>query len=54
MRYNYKILLAKEDEGEYIVTVPALVGCITQGDAIEEVLGYGARSHRIVHRRITM
>ena len=38
MRYNYKILMTKEDEGGYMVTVPALVGCITQGDSIEEAM----------------
>ena len=38
MLYNYKILLTKEDEGGYMVTVPALAGCITQGDNIEEAL----------------
>ena len=36
MRYSYKILLTKEEEGGYMVTVPALPGCITQGDNIEE------------------
>lgn len=38
MHYNYKILLNKEEEGGYQVTVPALPGCITQGDTIEEAL----------------
>lgn len=38
MHYNYKILLTKEDEGGYMVTVPALAGCITQGDTIDEAL----------------
>ena len=38
MHYNYKILLTKEDEGGYMVTVPALAGCITQGDTIEDAL----------------
>ena len=38
MRYSYKILLTKEDEGGYMVTVPALPGCITQGDNIEEAM----------------
>ena len=38
MHYNYKILLTKEDEGGYMVTVPALAGCITQGDTIDESL----------------
>jgi antitoxin HicB len=38
MQYSYKILLNKEDEGGYMVTVPALPGCITQGDTIDEAL----------------
>ncbi len=38
MHYNYKILLTKEDEGRYMVTVPALADCITQGDTIEEAV----------------
>jgi antitoxin HicB len=41
MHYNYKILLTKEEEGGYMVTVPALSGCITQGDTIEEALAMG-------------
>ncbi len=41
MHYTYKILLTKEDEGGYMVTVPALAGCITQGDTIEEALAMG-------------
>jgi antitoxin HicB len=41
MHYNYKILLTKEEEGGYMVTVPALAGCITQGDTIEEALAMG-------------
>ena len=38
MQYNYKILLNKEEEGGYMVTVPALPGCITQGDTIDEAM----------------
>ena len=38
MRYSYKILLNKEEEGGYMVTVPALPECITQGDNIEEAM----------------
>jgi antitoxin HicB len=38
MQYNYKILLNKEEDGGYMVTVPALPGCITQGDTIDEAL----------------
>jgi len=38
MQHTYKILLNKELEGGYIVTVPALPGCITQGDTVDEAL----------------
>ena len=38
MRYSYKILLTKEEEGGYMVTVPALPGCVTQGDNFEEAI----------------
>jgi predicted RNase H-like HicB family nuclease len=33
---TYKILLHKEPEGGYTVTVPALPGCITWGEDIEQ------------------
>ena len=33
---NYTILLQKEPEGGYTVTVPALPGCVTYGENIEE------------------
>ena len=39
--YNYKIFSTKEDEGGYMATIPALAGCITQGDTIEEALAMG-------------
>lgn len=35
---SYKILLRKEPEGGYTVTVPSLTGCITYGDTIEEAI----------------
>ncbi|MEP7108398.1 MAG: type II toxin-antitoxin system HicB family antitoxin [Ferruginibacter sp.] len=38
MQYNYKILLNKEEDGGYMVTVTAMAGCITQGDTIDEDL----------------
>ena len=38
MQYNYKILLNKEEDGGYMGTVPALPGCITQGDTVDEAL----------------
>jgi predicted RNase H-like HicB family nuclease len=33
---SYRILLRKEPEGGYTVTVPSLPGCITYGETIEE------------------
>lgn len=36
--YTYKILLHKEAEGGFMVTVPALPGCITQGDDLDEAM----------------
>jgi antitoxin HicB len=38
MQHSYKILLNKEEDGGYMVTVPALPGCFTQGDTIDEAL----------------
>jgi antitoxin HicB len=35
---NYRILLKKEPEGGYTVTVPSLPGCITYGETLEEVI----------------
>jgi len=38
MQLTYKILLNKEPEGTYTVTVPALPGCITYGDTVEHAM----------------
>ena len=38
MELIYKILIEKNEEGSYTVTVPLLPGCITQGDTIEEAI----------------
>jgi len=35
-QHTYRILLNKEPEGGYTVNVPALPGCITYGDSIDE------------------
>lgn len=35
---GYKVLLRKEPEGGYTVTVPSLPGCVTYGDTIEEAI----------------
>jgi len=36
--YTYKIHLHKEPEGGFSVTVPALPGCITYGEDIDEAI----------------
>jgi antitoxin HicB len=36
--YTYKIHLQKDAEGGFTVIVPALPGCITQGDNIDEAI----------------
>ena len=38
MALTYKLLLHKEPEGLYTVTVPALPGCITFGENIEHAI----------------
>ncbi len=35
---TYKVFLHKEPEGSYTVTVPALPGCITYGETIDEAI----------------
>jgi antitoxin HicB len=35
---TYRILLTPEDEGGFSVSVPALPGCFTQGETIEEAI----------------
>ncbi len=35
---KYTVILQREDDGGYVVTVPALPGCVFQGDTREEAL----------------
>jgi antitoxin HicB len=35
---NYRIRLEKEEEGGYTVIVPALTGCVTYGETVEEAI----------------
>jgi antitoxin HicB len=35
---TYRVLLNREPEGGYTVTVPALPGCITYGETIDEAI----------------
>ena len=36
MRMEFKILIEQDEDGWYVVTVPALPGCVSQGRTEEE------------------
>lgn len=38
MNYTYKLRLVREPQGGYTVFVPALPGCITYGESIDEAI----------------
>jgi predicted RNase H-like HicB family nuclease len=38
MKYKYTVILNQEPDGGFVVTVPALPGCVTQGDTRDEAL----------------
>ena len=38
VHYDDRILLRKEPEGGYTVTVPSLPGCVTFGETVEEAI----------------
>ncbi|HOV42358.1 MAG TPA: type II toxin-antitoxin system HicB family antitoxin [Syntrophothermus lipocalidus] len=39
MLYRYKVILEWDEEGKgYVVSVPALPGCFTHGNTVEEAL----------------
>ncbi len=47
--YHYTIIVHPEpEEGDYSVTVPALLGCFAQGDTLEEAVAM-AREAIAVH-----
>lgn len=35
---RYTVILQRESDGGYVATVPALPGCVSQGDTREEAL----------------
>ncbi len=37
-KYNFTVLIEKDEDGMYVAEVPDLKGCYTQGATIEEVL----------------
>jgi antitoxin HicB len=38
MQRTFRILLHKEDDGGFVVTVPSFPGCITEGDNLGDAL----------------
>ncbi len=38
MKYKYRILIEKDENGIYIASCPALQGCYSQGDTVDEAL----------------
>ena len=34
----YSVIVSPAEEGGFTVTVPALVGCVTEGDTLEEAM----------------
>ncbi len=46
--HRYTIILhPDEDEGGYTVTVPALPGCVTQGETLEEAIAMAKDAIRL-------
>jgi hypothetical protein len=37
---RYTVILEQESDGGYVATVPALPGCVSQGDTRDEVMKY--------------
>lgn len=37
-KYNFTILIEKDEDGIYVASVPALKGCHTQAKSVEELL----------------
>ena len=35
---RYTVILEQESDGGYVATIPALPGCVTQGDTRDEVM----------------
>lgn len=41
-RYDYTALFEPAEEGGFVITFPALPGCITEGDTLEEARAMAA------------
>ena len=50
---QFNVVLEKAEEGGFNVIVPALDGCFTQGDTVEEALVNCERSNILLSWRLT-
>ena len=51
--HTYKILLQKEQEGGYTVSVPVLPGCITYGENIDEAIAMAKEAIELYIEELT-
>lgn len=51
--YTYKIHLHKEAEGGYTVSVPALPGCITYGENVDEAIAMAKEAIELYIEELT-
>ena len=45
---EYSVVVHRAEEGGFWVEVPALPGCYSQGESVEETLGKGQRGDSVV------
>lgn len=51
-RMTYRILLNPEPEGGYTMTVPALPGCVTYGESIDEAMSMAKEAIELYIERL--
>lgn len=51
--HTYRILLQKEQEGGYTVSVPVLPGCITYGENIDEAIAMAKEAIELYIEELT-
>ena len=44
--YSFTVIIERQPEGEYLVSVPALPGCYTEGSTLEEARAMAADAIR--------
>ncbi len=49
---TYTVVFEQEPDGGYVVSIPALPGCVSQGDTREGGLGEHPRGRRTLYRAL--